>query len=236
MDKEYWWFKAKRDLLYLFLKRYKINGNILVVGFGTGEDLKLINKFGKVSGIDINKDTLKFIDKKIRKNLVIGDFAIHTYKKGSFDCIIMLDVLEHIKNDKEALKKIHRILKKNGKLILSVPAFQFLYSPSNTYLNHYRRYNKSRLIKITSKYFNIKLIIYWNFFLFIPVSIIRLIKKAIKTKSKSDLIIVSKFVNKILYSVLSLENYLISKFINLPLGISFFMVCIRKGDIKKYSY
>ena len=67
---------------------------------------------------------------------------------NKFDTIMYLDVLEHIKNDKKEIDIALKSLKKNGNLIINVPAFQFLYSDFDKNVGHYRRYNKKKLISL----------------------------------------------------------------------------------------
>ncbi|MGB0408898.1 MAG: class I SAM-dependent methyltransferase [Opitutales bacterium] len=82
---------------------------------------------------------------------------------GSFDTIINLDVIEHIKNDQEALNQIYEILAPSGRLLLSVPAHPFLYGPKDEQVGHYRRYSKSMLHeRLDSAGFKNIRIRYWN--------------------------------------------------------------------------
>ena len=78
---------------------------------------------------------------KIIRNIIIN----------CFDTIIYLDVLEHIKYDKEEINKAYKLLKKSGTIIICVPAFQFLYSIYDKKIGHYRRYSKNDFIQLLKK-------------------------------------------------------------------------------------
>jgi len=86
------------------------------------------------------------------------------FNNKKFDTIVCLNVLEHIKKDTNALKNMYSLLIKGGKLILLVPAHEFLYSHLDAKLGHYKRYNKKELDllledigfkKISLKYINL---------------------------------------------------------------------------------
>ena len=67
---------------------------------------------------------------------------------GSFDCIFMMDVLEHVADDKAFFKAALSKLKKGGVLIITVPAFQSLFSSHDVFVKHFRRYDTSMLAKV----------------------------------------------------------------------------------------
>ena len=85
------------------------------------------------------------------RQLHLGEINILTEKKKQkkFDSCLLLDVLEHIEDDRDFIKEIKKILKNNGQLVLSVPAHQFLFSPADEKSGHFRRYNYRDLEKKT---------------------------------------------------------------------------------------
>ena len=122
-----------------------IKGSILEVGPGNCVYIKNYSKIAKkITLVEPTKKYFNILSKKhddnkkifIKKNL-------NNFKKNSFDTILYLDVIEHIKKDKEEIKKAYRLLKPNGTLIICVPAFQFLYSLYDKKIGHFRRYSKA---------------------------------------------------------------------------------------------
>lgn len=97
---------------------------VLEVGCNTGETSLVLKRNGcEVTGIEINRAAAK-IAKNICKEVIIGDIEKdETWEKikGEFDVIIFADILEHLKNPREILKKIKRYLKEDGFLIISLP-------------------------------------------------------------------------------------------------------------------
>lgn len=219
------WFRSRRDLIDFLLKNYLHNLHkklkILSIGAGTGDELYPLNKFGEIYVIDIEKRALDLIPSGLYKEKKICDARNISYPDGFFDLVVAFDVFEHIKNDKSAVNEAYRVLKKKGTLIFSVPAFQFLYSAHDKALGHKRRYSKNKL-KILLKKFNKIKIFYWNFILFLPIVIIRLIRKS--SKPKVDNPKLSPFIDKILYKIFKLENFLIKKNFKTLFGITIFGV------------
>ena len=216
LTKEYFWFKAKNELIRILMTlsisknpTTEINNTlkperlkILNVGVGTGDDLEILQAFGNNYIIDTNVEVLE----KINANYIEkkqADVCSLPYADNFFDIVVASDVLEHVENDQQAIAEIYRVLKKNGTLIFTIPAFQFLYSQHDKTLQHKRRYNSYQLKKLLLKFSKTK-IFYWNSLLFIPLVFFRLLTKKIKTSRHKML---PSFLNKILYKLLSCVNF-----------------------------
>jgi SAM-dependent methyltransferase len=132
------------------------NQTVLEIGSSSGwliDDLK--KKFKKINYV--GADVVKLpIEKLVKRHLNIPflrfDITKNPLKKIKFDNIIMLNVLEHIKNDELALKKARDLLKKNGKIFIEVPATPFLYDNYDKQLKHFRRYAMSSLLMKLKKF------------------------------------------------------------------------------------
>lgn len=149
------------------LEKFKkfLRGKIIEVGCGLGNFTYDLSKYGEVVGIDIEKE---FIAKQqacliakqqaclinnFKKNgndrikVGYGDIEKGEYffKNATFDTVVCINVLEHIKEDKKALENLYSLLNKNGHLILLVPAYRFLYGEIDKNIGHYRRYEPDNL-------------------------------------------------------------------------------------------
>ncbi len=124
-------------------------GDILEVGCGIGNFTKFLFQYGKVFAIDIDRGLVKIMKTGNCQGVIGGYGDIekgrYFFKNRTFDTIVCLNVLEHIKNDKEALQNIYNLLNKDGRLILLVPIHRFLYGSIDEYINHYRRYDSTYL-------------------------------------------------------------------------------------------
>jgi len=128
-----------------------------------------------------------------------------------------LVVFEHIKNDGKAVREVYRVLKKEGILLFTVPAFQNLYSSHDRALNHYRRYNKRRLESVLRKFKDIETY-YWNSFLFLPIAIIRLAKR--RSDPQVDTVNIPAWLDSLFYNILIIDSWFIRKGLSMPMGLS----------------
>jgi ubiquinone/menaquinone biosynthesis C-methylase UbiE len=219
---ETFWFKAKKDFIDIILsKNIKKNSKILNIGCGTGDDLRIISKYGTLYLLDSDKKALDLIKEKSYKKIV-GDACHLKFPSNFFDVIVIFDVLEHIVDDRIAVKEMYRVLKEKGLLIFTVPAFQCLFSSHDVALEHKRRYNKKRL-NVLFKEFKIKEIGYWNFSTFFPLAVLRILKKG--SKPKVDAMSMPKLLDLFLYKIMSLENKLIKSGIKMPFGLTIYGIC-----------
>jgi len=139
-----------------------LEGDILEVGAGMGNFTFGLSRYGKVTAIDYNPD---YTLSTSRKNVNYGDIEKGKYFFGNkkFDSIVCMNVLEHIKDDKKALNNMFSLLKKNGKLILLVPAHKWAYGRMDKELGHFRRYSKSEVEnKVLDSNFSILDLYYLN--------------------------------------------------------------------------
>lgn len=169
---------AKADKLnqWMYEKiRPYTEGNILELGSGLGNISKFfIHEGATITLSDIDEDYLihlkkEFSDQSNVKGLLSIDLqkenfnSIYFDLKESFDTVFLLNVMEHLENDKVALQNLNFLLKSNGMLIILVPAYSFLYSELDKQLGHYRRYTKKSLIqKITEQHFTVEKSFYFN--------------------------------------------------------------------------
>ncbi len=218
--KENFWFRAKNDLINVLMKKACKNRNrlrILNIGAGTGDDLEVLNKFGKNYVIDIDKDALSVIDDKSCEERKIADACNLPYDDNFFDVVVSFDVFEHIKNDQKAISEVYRVLKENGVLIFTVPAFQFLFSSHDKALHHQRRYSKENIKTLLFQFNNIK-IFFWNSLLFVSMATMRLLKR--KSKPRVDLMDLPPWLNTLFFNLLKIDNFLIKRGISMPIGLS----------------
>lgn len=221
--KDYWFFVAREELLYYFVDRFSDN-NQFILNIGCGISIKKdARKYRHMFNIDIDERLLPLLETEIKKRFLVMDACQSGFKEEVFDMVIMSDVLEHLKDDERSLTEAYRVLKRNGYLIINVPAFPFLFGPMDIYERHFRRYTKSSLIRFLKNNFKIVKMSYWMFFMFIPASLMKLFKKMMLRKSKSDFIPLPKYLNKFLLFIARLENYFMRK-INLPIGTTIFLI------------
>jgi len=194
------------------------NLNILEVGPGLGVNLQTLNKYGEVDILEIDA---YFVD-QIQKNYKnINHFSSLEQINKNYDLIVMLDVLEHIEDTHIFLKKINEILAEKGSLILSVPAYQKLFSEHDIEMQHFRRYSTKLLKNTLNEFFMIQDILRYNSFL-LPLRVLQIIF----FKNINSEVGINNFINVIFKKIINFEVWLNKKRIRIPFGLSIF--CIAK--------
>ena len=231
VETDHWWFKSRRKYLVDLMKDVPKDSKILDIGCSSGillKDLEIIGyKAENLFGIDISEIAIENCKINGLKHCFVMDAQNITLTE-TFDIIIASDCLEHLEDDKKALKNWKNLLKIGGQMYVFVPAFMLLWSYHDEVNMHYRRYTNAALkSKLETENFQIQKASYWNFFLFLPVLIFRKIS-AIFNKNKtgkSDISIGNSIVNSALLKLIIFENKLL-KIVNFPFGVSAF--CIAK--------
>lgn len=231
VETDHWWFKSRRKYLLDLLKDAPKNSKILDIGCSSGIFLKDLEKLGFKSenlfGIDISEKAIANCQANGIQNCFVMDAQNITLTE-SFNIIIASDCLEHLQDDKKALKNWKSLLKIGGQMYVFVPAFMSLWSYHDEVNMHYRRYTNAELkSKLATENLEIIKSSYWNFFLFLPVYGFRKLTTVFQKNKKggSDISIGNPVINRILFQLIIFENKLL-KVVNFPIGVSTF--CIAK--------
>ncbi|MBW3012544.1 class I SAM-dependent methyltransferase, partial [Candidatus Woesearchaeota archaeon] len=181
--------------------------------------------FGDVYGVDLNKDAISQCKKLGYKKLELKDITSLKYK-NYFDVVIAIELIEHIKDDFSALQKINSYMKKDGLLVITAPAFNFLWSRDDELAHHARRYSRKRLRKLVSKS-GVKIIHmgYRYVKLFFPALFVFSMQK-LGRKRKNSLEYTPGFMNNLLLWYMRIENKLILKGFKFLFGVG--LICIAK--------
>ena len=156
-ETNHWWIQTRFNYIDRAFSILQSNNiHVLEVGYGTGPNLWYIHqhlqhapRIKQSIGIDPNATDLNsahHID--LSKTLLVNHFSDINIK---VELLLAMDVLEHIEDDLNALKQWKDTLKKDGMILITVPAFSFLWSYHDDFLDHKRRYTKSSLLSITQK-------------------------------------------------------------------------------------
>ena len=150
-DSTHWWYRARRDILSDYLTRYgnlPKSARILEIGCGTGHNLPMLARFGEVDAIEIDPAARRIAGERLGKP--VGDAPLPDLPgvaRGAYDLVAVLDVVEHIEDDVAALKGMASLLKPGGKILIAVPAHQWMWSAHDVVNHHHRRYSKASLAK-----------------------------------------------------------------------------------------
>lgn len=231
LEKNYWWYVGKRKLILGLLDRlYSSSANIKImdVGCGTGIMMNYLKKYGSVVGIDTSDEALNFCRLRGKGRVYKASINQLPFDNSSFGLVTALDVIEHVEEDEQALRELFRVCKKGGRVTITAPAYNFLWSKHDIALGHKRRYTARKLKKkIESVGFKIEFLSYSNIFAFPLVLIWRILENLLRPKAlpESDSIPILPIVNRLLILLYHLESILLRHF-SLPYGVS--LVCVAK--------
>ncbi|MEK6964499.1 MAG: class I SAM-dependent methyltransferase [Nanoarchaeota archaeon] len=242
-ENKLFYFVAREDLILKLIRSHFGNRtmNVLDLGCGTGNVLEYLSEHlkGNFTGLDASPIMLK--NKTSSKvKLVRGDIYHPKLKPESFDVILCLDVIEHLKDDLGALKTINKLLRKNGVAIVLVPAFPHLWNQHDILNQHYRRYTRDELKRKIGLIPGKKRIFYWNFVSYFPkvgskLQFLRWVTRYVfrnkgskKEASDIEAFLLPEPFNTFIAWWLYLENKWISLGLPLPFGSSLVAV-IRKN-------
>jgi SAM-dependent methyltransferase len=153
VEDRHFWFRARNQLILSLARRIgaemKPGGRILEVGCGTGNVLRYLERAcprAVVCGMDLWLEGLRYARGRSGCSLVQGDMRTHPFATR-FDLIGMFDVLEHIPDDRQTLRHARVMLAPRGRLLLTVPAHQSLWSYFDESAHHCRRYCRAELVE-----------------------------------------------------------------------------------------
>ena len=238
VEEKHWWFVGRRRIIKSFVeplvKRLKEARpgeaiKILDVGCGTGANLELLSEFGDAEGVDVSTEALSFCKARGLAQVKQGAAESLPYEDNSFDLVTGLDVVEHLDDDLAGLKEMWRVLRRDGKTLLFVPAFMFLWGVQDDISNHRRRYTLKELKQVVREAgFEIERATYVNISFFAPILIGRLFMRATGVRPESENNINIGFLNGALGKLLGSESHWL-RFLNFPFGVSIILVARRIG-------
>jgi SAM-dependent methyltransferase len=150
LENRHFWWRVRRELVAaLIADRRPIEGtSVLDVGCGSGVTMRFLRDLGatRTIGVEVAPEALGPESQK-SDDIIIGDIMSLDIDEP-FDVILMLDVLEHIENDEQAVKRVSEFMAPDGLLIVSVPAYMALWSQHDELNAHFRRYRLEQVTQL----------------------------------------------------------------------------------------
>jgi SAM-dependent methyltransferase len=232
LESAHWWFTARREIVRCAIERIcrpQPGATILEVGCGTGGNLALLSCFGRVVGAEPDEEAIALARQRGIGTICRGSLPNQLpFEKGAFDLAVLLDVLEHVEHDREALEALVAVLKPGGCLLVTVPAFEWLWSRHDERHHHFRRYRLGELTRrLTGAGLRVEGATYFNTWLFPLIAAMRLLKQRARwAREIDDLRMPPRPMNRLLARLFASERHLIGR-VRLRLGVSI-LACGRK--------
>jgi SAM-dependent methyltransferase len=231
LEEGYWWFVGRRAIIESILRRFVRHTHIAVdVGCGSGRNMLLLSRYSDlVMGFDCSPAALGLAAAR-GLPVACADGQSIPLADSSVNLLGAFDVLEHVDDDIRTLSELHRVLQPGGFLLVTVPAYRFLWSEHDEALMHRRRYSATELhVKLARFRFQVLKRSYAVFFPFFPIVFYRLFRGLFPKDPfapRASYVILPGFVNNLIVALLRVEAWLMGA-INLPWGSSI-VVLARK--------
>lgn len=218
-----WWYKGRAYVVYnvldTFLKTKNIE-NVLDLGSGFGGMFPYLSKYGKVSAMELDEEARVFCQNRgYNQTFATSEEA---FSEENFSLVGMFDVLEHVEDDKKIVGEIFKNITSGGHIVITVPAYNWLWSVHDVEHHHYRRYTAKHLKKILSEAgFVIEYSSYWNFCLFFPIAILRLLGFG-----GGESLGKPSFYDKFFKKIISIESFFIPK-VSFPFGTGIVVIASK---------
>lgn len=227
------WELSRRDSLLRILKK---NGKDIQYGDVGAGDLFFTKALSKITTRPVYAVDPYFKDTTSIKNIILLK-NFDAIPQKCLDFLLLMDVLEHIEDERVLISSLTDKLKYSGMILITVPAFKFLYSQHDCFLKHYRRYNQSDILSLLGRDFEVEECFYFYTILFFARFmgnvLLRFRKKqniqfGVNNWKYNETRIVTKIIKYVLDVDFKVNKYL-SKFrIKLP-GLSLCVICQKKS-------
>jgi len=227
LDERHWWYCARREVIAALIRREARppkDAAILEIGCGTGHNLAMLSGFGEVDGLELDEEARALSEKRLGRKVMSAPLPeLAGVPDRRYDLIGAFDVIEHIADDRAALGSIAAKLKPGGRLVMTVPAHQWMWSAHDVVNHHKRRYSKRQLkALVEASPLKLERIGYFNSLLF-PLAVAQRAASKIRQDENADLTLPPQPLNAALEKVFAAERYFVGR-LPLPPGLSLFAV------------
>lgn len=232
IEDTHWWFRGRREIFTRLLAPLVKRGplDILDIGFGTGAMLTFLRSYGRVTGMDMSAEAIRFARTRTDAPMLLGDITQIPIASASKDLVTAFDIVEHVQNDAAAFVELARVCRPGGHVLVTVPAFQFLWGNQDVVSHHQRRYTRARLGEIVRAAGLVtERLSYFNAVLFPAVAAVRVARRlrgSTDEEVKSDFTMTKPgMVNDLLGRVFATERHWLAHW-PLPVGVS--LLCLAR--------
>ncbi len=218
-DTTHWWYRARRDVLAAYLTRYAAlpaDARILEIGCGTGHNLPMLARFGRVEAIEIDPAAREIASHRLAR--AVGDAPLPELpgvERGAYDLVAGLDVVEHIADDVAALAAMRERLAPGGTILVTVPAHRWMWSAHDVVNHHHRRYSKATLRRaLAAAGLRPRKLAYFNSLLF-PLAAAARVAGRVTGREDSDDSPPARPLNALFERIFRVERHLVGR---VPMG------------------
>jgi SAM-dependent methyltransferase len=233
-DDRHWWYRGRRSVVLAQIGRLPLppHAKLLDAGCGSGRTLDELARYGSAYGIDSSAWALAAARGRGHRQVRLASLERLPYPDATFDVVTCLDVLEHLPNDERALVELRRVTTPGGHLLLTVPAYQALWSVHDEANHHYRRYRRGTLRPAAiGAGWEVVHDSYFNSALLPATALVRLVRKVWRGRGRrSELTFTPSWLDPVLALPFRFEASLLRHGFRLPAGLSV-LALLRRPDV-----
>ncbi len=228
-EDRHWWYRGRRRVLERVVADLRLPGRarILDAGCGSGRNMIEFARHGAVTGVELSDTSVRLARERGAGEVVAGSVLEMPFDADTFDLAASLDVIEHLQDDLAALRELRRVVKPGGSLLVTVPAYQWLWSGHDEVNHHFRRYTRRSLQRVGEQagWQQVRTT-YFNSLLLPAAILLRVLDRFNRktTESSLDLWVPPAPVNWLLERPLLLEAAMIGRGGRIPAGLSLLAV------------
>jgi SAM-dependent methyltransferase len=227
LEDGHWWFRGRRAVLWALLRRAGLPAvpRVLDAGCGTGRNLAEFGALGTAQGVDPSPAAIEFCRRRGLTGVTAAGIEELPFEDGAFDLILATDVLEHVQRDDLAAAELRRVAAPGAVLVVTVPAYRWLWSQHDDSHHHLRRYTAPALrSRLAAAGWRAEVLTYFNSLLLPPIALVRLLARR-RAAQRTDYQLTGGLVNRLLELPMRAEAALIERGARFPAGVSIGMVC-----------
>jgi SAM-dependent methyltransferase len=227
LEDGHWWFRGRRAVLWALMRRAGLpdGPRVLDAGCGTGRNLAEFGSLGTAQGVDPSPAAIEFCRRRGLTGVTEAGIEALPFDDGAFDLILATDVLEHVERDDLAAAELRRVAAPGAVLVVTVPAYRWLWSQHDDSHHHLRRYTAPALrSRLAAAGWRADVITYFNALLLPPIALVRLLARR-KAGQRTDYQLTGGVVNRLLELPMRAEAALIARGMRFPAGVSIGVVC-----------
>lgn len=237
LEDSHWWFQGRAAVVLEMIDRFcpvEEDEQFLDVGCGTGLILQALSQRREAVGVDMSPLAVDYAKQRGLSQVFCAELAeLQTVasRAWAFRVAVLLDVIEHVQDDLGLLRQVYQTLKPGGQVLITVPAYPWMWSQHDVLNHHYRRYTARQLRDVVSASgFEMQKLSFYNTWLFLPALLQKAVSGQRPVQDAAETIpTVAPWLNALFKGIFASEQYLLPH-VNFPFGVSLLAIAQKPGE------